>query len=284
MKFAYQPEARFTNEAGLSCLPCSLHTFSNLCIHFSTVQKYSVLFGFFPLFFRSCPWISADPTTPHALPGLSSTPCGRRVRVPSGSNTHDFRCSRPQAAEASTPLPSLFPHLFSGGAAPRREAVGSQAACAAGLAPPHGARSSPLWPAGRVGAGEPDSPASRHLAASFTMAPAWSRWWQWARTAAPATATALGRGLGNRVAPATERPLAPSHWLRALLIKATHGYYWFSCCSSPTSRAVNKSRRLVAPSGGIGGPKGNFARQRRTSLRAALLLGRTQGASTTALK
>lgn len=239
---------------------------------------------FFPSF--SDPVLGFQPIQLHLTPSLGSARlhvaggCGYRAVV-----THTTSAvpvpRQPRPARLSR---RLFPHLFSGGAAPRREAVGSQAACAAGLAPPHGARSSPLWPAGRVGAGEPDSPASRHLAASFTMAPAWSRWWQWARTAAPATATALGRGLGNRVAPATERPLAPSHWLRALLIKATHGYYWFSCCSSPTSRAVNKSRRLVAPSGGIGGPKGNFARQRRTSLRAALLLGRTQGASTTALK
>lgn len=44
--------------------------------------------GFLSLFFRPCPWISADPTTPHTLPRNSATPRGRRGRVPSANSTH----------------------------------------------------------------------------------------------------------------------------------------------------------------------------------------------------
>lgn len=137
-----------------------------------------------------------------------------------------------------------------------------------------------------MGTGGPDSPASRHLAASFTIAPARGRRWR-ARTAAARIATTPSRGLGNRVALATERPPAHPHWPLALLIKVTLRYYWLPRFSPPTSSAVNQSRR-PRPSwwrrGGTGGAERNSAWQLMTLSKDSLLLGRTQRACTPGLK
>lgn len=110
MKFSHQPKARLTNEAGLSCLPCSLHAFPNLCAHLSTLQKYSVLFGFgifFPLFQILSLDFSRSNHNSHAPWTQLDSTC-RRGRVPSANNTRDFRCSRPQQPRSSLLSCRLF--------------------------------------------------------------------------------------------------------------------------------------------------------------------------------
>lgn len=87
----------------------------------------------------------------------------------------------------------------------------------------------------------PDSPASRHLAESFTIAPARERQ---RRRIGKAAANALCRGPSNSAALATGRPAflprAKSGWLRALLVKASRSYYWLLCLYPPSDRPVTQ--------------------------------------------
>lgn len=72
MKFSHQPKARLTNEAGLSWLACSLHAFSSLCAHHSTLPKYSffVWVWFFSSF--SDPVLAFQPIQLHLTPSLGT--------------------------------------------------------------------------------------------------------------------------------------------------------------------------------------------------------------------
>lgn len=191
-------------------------TLSPSSAHLSTLQKYS---------FFSPPFLLSDLVLAFELVRLRFTPSlntaldsphvvgGRGYGV--GNDKHHSHRSRPEGAEVPTPLLSpLCPFLLRRGdpstrgwekpgrlpARPRSGAPSSlrgagrpSAAPAAGLAPPHGARSRPLKPARRMGPDGPDSPASRHLAASFTIAPARGRRRRAGMAAAAAAALATAR-------------------------------------------------------------------------------------------
>lgn len=158
--------------------------------------------------------------------------------LPFLSRSH--RTSRPptRTGEAVTtaPSPGALPKpLLS--PLPIRQAAGPATTALRELPPRWGG---PAVPARRR---RPDSPASRHLAESFTIALARGRRRQRAGKAA-ATTTALCRGPSNSAALATGRPAflrnAKSGWLWALLVKASRSYYWLPCLCPPSERPVTQ--------------------------------------------